>query len=285
MEQRCEATSVEGFVCLVVQLISHGYYFYVRGDTRTERGLSPGEIDERIARKFEANLPKWTQARRRKLGRASVRYVRYGRDWFLFSTYGRHRFFDEHRAVCLGDKHQFEDIREVPIKFQGYSICLCRRGYLKKTPAEKAEHRIRVAARKRALAAGENFERVPRGRRHERWTASVRIEGTRYLALRDEFIGMAVHRSAAYLMMRFYNVPFEPFAPVRQQLATILREVNRARKHVGYDAVPFEAIRFKRKHISAFAPPAELAIAAAHTPVGDSSKAIAGPASQRPAVT
>lgn len=254
MGSPCEATSVEGFVSLVVQLITHGYYFYVRGDTRSQRNLSPREIDQRIVQKFQANQPKWTRSRRRRLGQASVRYVRYGRDWFLFSTYGRHKFFEEHVARRKGEKHEFDDIREVPIKFHGYSICLSKRGYERKTAEERAEHRRKVETRREAQQRGESFDRIPRGRRHQRWTGSVRIERGRYLALRDEFLGMATHWSADKLALRFYSVPFEPFAPVRWQLMTILREVNKTRKHIGYEPVPRECIRAKRKHIPAFKP-------------------------------
>ena len=252
MEHPCVATSVEGFVSLTVQLMTHGYYFYVRGDTRSERKLPPREIDQRIVQKFDANLPRWTRGRRRKLGAASVRYVRYGRDWFLFATYGRHKFFDEHEAARPGGPHQFKDIREVPIKFHGYSICLSKRGYQRKTAEERAEHRRKTAARRNALARGEGPIRVPRGKRHERWVGSVRIDRERYLALRDELVGMATHRSAEKLAAKFYYVPFEPYAPVRWQLHMILREVNQARKHVGYEPVPNDCIRTRRKHVAAF---------------------------------
>ena len=258
MEHPCVATSIEGFVCLVVQLITHGYYFYVQGNTRTERELSPSGIDERIVHKFGANLPKWTRIRRRKQGHAAVRYVRYGKDWFLFATHGKHRFFEEHMAKNPGEPHQFKDIREGSIRFHGYSIGLSKRGFHKKTPEERAEYRACKLAQKRSRRAGEHYEYVPRGRRLERWTGSVRIERGRYLALWDEFLGIATHWSVDRIAKRLYCVPFEPFAPVRRQLLTVLREVNRARRHVGYEPVSTEAIRFKRKHVAAFKPAGEI---------------------------
>ena len=260
MMEPCVATSVGGVVNLIVQLMTHGYFFYVEGNTRpgrSPRDLSPEEIDARIVRKFDANLPKWTRPRRRKLGQANVRYLRYGKDWFLFSTYGKHRFFEEHIARRPGAERSFKDIREESIRFHGYSIGLSRRGFEKKTPEEKAEHQARKLAQKRARDAGEEYAIIPRGRRHERWTGSVRIDRDRFLALRDEFLGIATHWSAERIAKRMYWVPFEPFAPVRQQMMSILREVNRARKHVGYDPVPFEAIRLRRKNIPAFAAPSE----------------------------
>ncbi len=251
-----EATSVEGFVSLVVQLVTHGYYFWVEGSVRNTRGLAPHEIDRRMVEKFDANLPKWKLPRRRKLGKAAVRYVRYGGRWYLFSTYGRSRFFDEHCASTPGQPHQFHDIRERSLRFHGYAIGLTRRGYAKKSRAEcdcwQREKRAWQDARAVTKSTGESFEMLPRGRRHQRWVCRVAIQRERYLALRDELVGMATHRRADYLAKRIYNVPFEPYAPVRQQLASILREVNRARRHVGYEPVPHEAIRFHRRHVAAF---------------------------------
>ena len=61
-----EVTSVEGFVDLVVQLASHGYYFWVQGDVRNRRGLSPEEIDRRQITNFNANLPKRARSYQRE---------------------------------------------------------------------------------------------------------------------------------------------------------------------------------------------------------------------------
>jgi hypothetical protein len=45
----------------------------------------------------------------------------------------------------------------------------------------------------------------------------------------------------------FSKLPFEPYAPVRQQLLIILRAVNRARKAAGLEPVPWTCIRLKRR--------------------------------------
>jgi hypothetical protein len=251
MEIPCEATSVEGFVCLTVQLITHGYHFYVTGDTRNDRNLTPHEIDMRMVRKFDANLPRWQRSRRKAKGLCNVRYVRYGKDWVLFSTAGSGAFFDCHKAGHPGGNHDFKDIREVALKFHGYAISLSNRGFAKKTNAEKDEYR---QAKKRQIDARRHGVSVtlPRGKRHRRWVGRVCITRDRYEGLRAEALGLATHRSAAYLRTWFYNQPFLPYAPVRWQLRTILREVNKSRRHVGYTAVPDDSIRFFMRHVPAF---------------------------------
>ena len=96
MEFPCVATSKEGYVCLVVQLITHGYLFYVSGDTRNDRELAPTEVDRNIVRKFHANLSRGKREVRRQKGKCNCRYVRYGKDWTLWSTKGEGEFFEAH---------------------------------------------------------------------------------------------------------------------------------------------------------------------------------------------
>jgi hypothetical protein len=250
MRLPAEVTSVEGFIDLVVQLASHGYYFWIRGDVRNRRGLSPQEIDRRQIERYNANLPKRARSYQRAKGNASVRYVRYGLEWHLFWTHGKNPVFEKYGPATPGGPAQFHDFRTSPsLKFHGYGMSLTHRGYHKKSPGEKADYRQRKAA---AIAAETDCRTIPRGRRHERWVARVVINEHRYRLLQAELLGMATHRSAEYLRMKFYNVPFTPYAPIRQQLATLLRQVNKARQHVGYDTVPNDCIRFRRKMTSPY---------------------------------
>lgn len=253
MRVPAEVTSVEGFVDLVVQLASHGYYFWVQGSTKNSRGLSAEEIDRRQIERFDANLPKRARSYQREKGNASVRYVRYGRDWWLFWTHGKSSVYEKYKrdGVCL-----FNDFREPPsLKFHGYGISLSRGGYEKKTPEEKQAYR---EAKARAIAAGENHRRIPRGRRHERWVARVVINDERFRMLEAELLGMATHRTADYLAMKFSCVPFLPYAPVKLQLKQLLRHVNKARQHVGYERVPIDCIRYRKKMTSPYRQSEEL---------------------------
>ena len=252
MRLPAEVTSVEGFIDLVVQLASHGYYFWVQGDVRNRRGLSPQEIDRRQIERYNANLPKRARSYHRSKGRASVRYVRYGLEWYLFWTYGKNPVFEKYGLAIPGGPPRFHDFRAFPsLKFHGYGISLARRGYDKKTTEEKADYRRQKVA---AIAAGADYRTIPRGHRHERWVARVVINEDRYRLLQADLLGMATHRSADYLRMKFYNVPFSPYAPIRSQLATLLRQVNKARQHLGYEPVPDDCIRFSRKMTSPYKP-------------------------------
>lgn len=255
MELLCVATSKEGFVCLVVQLITHGYWFYVTGDTRNNRNILPDEIDRNIVRKFDANLSRSRRAVRRKYGKCNCRYVRYGKDWTLWSTKGEGEFFEAHRAKDPNEEHQFFDIREVPLRFHGYQISLSSRGFEKKTADEKAEYRATKEKQKQARESGEEYDYLPRGKRHAKSVGRVCIHADRFAELRAEVLGLAVHRNADYLRNWFFNQPFLPYAPVRWQLKTLLREVNKARRHAfggSFEPVPDDAIRFYMKHVPAF---------------------------------
>ncbi|MCA9173526.1 MAG: hypothetical protein KDB14_03485, partial [Planctomycetales bacterium] len=65
-------------------------------------------------------------------------------------------------------------------------------------------------------------------------------------------LDLATHRSEENLMRELWNLPFEPYAPVRRQLLNIVRAVNRERKTAGFSRIPCDAIRFKRRILKPF---------------------------------
>ena len=71
------------------------------------------------------------------------------------------------------------------------------------------------------------------------------------LRVRDYFL--SVHRSSDNLARALPSLPFEPYAPVRQQLLNILRAVNRSRKAAGFEPVPLSALRLRRRPVPGFA--------------------------------
>jgi hypothetical protein len=80
----------------------------------------------------------------------------------------------------------------------------------------------------------------------------VEIERKVYKELRDFFLDIATHRSVKNLAVGFYQVPFEPYAPVRRQLLLLLREVNRARKRAGFALIPSEVLPLRRRVVRPF---------------------------------
>ena len=117
------------------------------------------------------------------------------------------------------------DIRHVPLRVAGYSISY-RRG-----------------------------NRTREGGPDSRWHTHVEIDRQRYKELRAWFLEIAVHRSAARLAAEFYNLPFEPYAPVRRQMLRLLRLVNAARKRAGYESLPYAVLPLRRRIVRAFEPP------------------------------
>lgn len=204
---RCEAASVEGFVQQLVNYISSGYLFYVTGHVPSRK--DPRELDQKLVAKYDLAISTWARARRKRAGRANVQYLRYGRFFVLIATRGRHRFFDD-------EADQVRDVREVSIKFSGYSIS--------------------------------------RRRSHDgsSWHAHVRIERETYRCLKAHLVDLAVRRSADALAGEFRRVPFEPYAPVRRQLLNILRAANRERKTAGYERLPTSVLRLRRRVVKPF---------------------------------
>ena len=113
---------------------------------------------------------------------------------------------------------QLRDIRVSPIRFMGYSIG-CRR------------------ARQGGL-----------------FHVSVRIHQEAYRELKVRFERMAVQRSVDDLCRDLQTIPYEPYAPVRDQLRCLVRAINRCRKAGGLESVPTTAYRHTRHPVRPFVP-------------------------------
>ena len=118
--------------------------------------------------------------------------------------------------LFAAERKRLRDAREHPIHFAGYSIG-CRRG-----------------------------------RGGGKYHPSVRIRREDYRKLKAHFAQIAVHRAAEDLCQELRAIPFEPYAPVRNQLRGILRLVNRRRKAAGLELLPWDAIRLRRRPVQPF---------------------------------
>lgn len=136
----------------------------------------------------------------RRLAKANVEYLRCGRVSIQIATKGEHQFFREEANM--------RDIRKTPLKFGGYSISFRRDGHLS--------------------AQGNPLQR----------RVHVRIEDTRFKELVAEFEHLACRESADRLAARLYELPYQGYAPVRRQLCTLLRLVNRRRRVAGLGQLP-----------------------------------------------
>jgi hypothetical protein len=168
---------------------------------------------------------------------------RYGLDISKW-TRCRHRKSGAAGVQCLRYPHQFvvlathgehlffeeearnlRDVRVHPIRFLGYSIG-CRRG-----------------------------------RRDQVFHASVRIRQEVYRDLKQRFERLTLHRDVDGLCGALRAIPFEPYAPIRDQIQCIVREVNRRRKAAGMELIAPKVVFRERKPVKPFAaiPPANVA--------------------------
>ena len=107
------------------------------------------------------------------------------------------------------------DIRRVPIKFAGYSIS-CRKG------------------------------------RDGRWHASVRIRAEEYKNLKAYLVNLAAVGTRVRLTKEFDELCREPYAPVRRQLLSTLRAVNRVKARACLELVPASCLRLRRHVVQPF---------------------------------
>ncbi|MBX3394305.1 MAG: hypothetical protein KF841_02955 [Phycisphaerae bacterium] len=88
---------------------------------------------------------------------------------------------------------------------------------------------------------------------HRNRRVCVRIAVDEYARLKAHFLELACRRSEITLAVEFARIRMQPYAPIRAQVLTIWRAVNRTRRAAGYDAVPIEAVPWKRSIVRPFA--------------------------------
>ncbi len=113
------------------------------------------------------------------------------------------------------ERAAIRDVRKTPIRIGGYSIS-ARRG--------------------------------PDGRLH----AHVRIDERQFKDIKAYLLDNAPRCSATVLANLFYEMPFEPYAPVRRQYLHLLRAVNEIRTRAGLKALPVTILPMRRRLVRAF---------------------------------
>lgn len=214
MEYRAVTTSVEGFVQQIACCyLRHGYWFYVSG--HVPPGKDPKQVDRKLISKYNIAVSESTRARRKKVGRANLQYIRHESTFLILATKGEHRFFED-------EADSIRDFRRVPFRYAGYSISY-RRGGRKRNGMPDTE-----------------------------WHSHVEIERRQYLELRAWFAERALRESPDRIERAFQNLPIAVYAPVRRQLLMMLREVNRVRKTAGRSQVDSDALPLKRRVVRPF---------------------------------
>lgn len=91
--------------------------------------------------------------------------------------------------------------------------------------------------------------------RDELWHASVRIEPNGFLALRRRLLNLAKSGTHEQLSRALKQIPYEPYAPVRRQFATLHRAVNRALLIGGREPIHARTLRWHRTRRKSLAGP------------------------------
>ena len=199
--------------------LPHGYWFYATG--RVPENKDPLAVDRTLIEKYGIGISRQARARRKQVGLANMHYLRHARFFVLLATHGLHPFF-EYEAKTI------RDVRRIPIKYSGYSVAYKRGNYRRKLPHEE------------------------KPTTDNKWHSRVQIRRETYAELKAYFLEMATRRSADELGLELHSLPFEPYAPVRQQLLNILRLVNRARKAGHLEPLDSQVLRYRRRIIKPF---------------------------------
>ncbi|MFM7867202.1 MAG: hypothetical protein ACKPHU_23575, partial [Planctomycetaceae bacterium] len=89
---------------------------------------------------------------------------------------------------------------------------------------------------------------IPDGRLHTR----VQIARDVYRDLVAWYEQQACRKSVEELSRELWNLPYEPYAPVRRQFLNLLRIINQHRRTAGQPAVPLDCLRLRRKIVRVF---------------------------------
>ncbi len=226
------ATSRTGFIQQIVSgWVRNGYYFYVQGEVPA--GKDPAKLDEKFLFQYPISISAGQRFSRKKRGVANLAYLRHERNWIVLSTRGR---FDPGGGYLDWRSAEGQNIRNCrngrqPIQFYGYSIYYVQGGYVlnrdKHNPDGPAE-------------------------RDRKYRVRVQISRAAMKELKARFLENARCRREEWFAEEFWKLPYEPYAPVRQQLLGILRQVNAARSAVGMSKLSPEIIRYRREPVKVF---------------------------------
>ena len=208
----CEVRSLNALVKqIAVHTIRWGYWWYVSGVIPPGKSLQ--EIDGKLMNKYTANVSASTRNRRKHAGLANARYYRWGRRFFLFTTLGD-------GPIWESEKVNLRCIRRPPRDFEK------RTGYTGKFPYAPLQ------------VEGYSISYKPGGRTKTgdvdpKWHSHVELDRDCYRNLKADFLETATKRKCHELGMKFYELPYEPYAPLYRQLLKILRDVNQKRRRSG----------------------------------------------------
>jgi hypothetical protein len=96
--------------------------------------------------------------------------------------------------------------------------------------------------------------------------ASVRINRDIFRAMKARYEWAALECSVEQLVLELRALPYEPYAPVRNQMRILLRGINRRRIVAGMESVPETSLRWYRAPVKPFGEPIPQELFEAPTP-------------------
>ncbi|MEM9358649.1 MAG: hypothetical protein AAGB04_20915, partial [Pseudomonadota bacterium] len=209
------ATSRQGYIQQIVSgWVRNGYYFYVQGKLRENKDSE--QFDHKVITRYPVVMKAGRRFSRRQRGVINVAYLRYKKHWIMLATRGKHEetkegFLDWRATEAANIRNCMHG---QPIKVFGYSISYVRGDYV--------------------------LKRIGNGATARDYQYRVRVQISRegMVVLKAFLLGNATSHSEEWLRDQFWNVPYEPYAPVRKQLLNLLRQVNAVRSAAGLSKLP-----------------------------------------------
>ena len=206
-EYRYEAKSIDGFLSQAVRYIACGGHYFYIR-VRVPKGKDPRAVAEKLLDRYDIRKKRWQRKRRHLKETASIHLLQFQELIVIILTKG------EHEAFYADHQDQVRDIRRTALKVFGYSIRY-------------------------------TFSEIER-----RQKVFIRLDAETCRKVKAHMLTIGVwnsYRDKTALEREFRRLPYQPYQPVFAQLCGIAREVNRARRRRGFDAIDLAWITYKRR--------------------------------------
>jgi hypothetical protein len=206
-DYRYEVKSIDGFLSQAVRYIACGGHYFYIR-VKVPDGKDPNAIAEKLLDRYDIRKKRWQRKRRHLKETASIHLLQFQEVIVIMLTKGEHKaFYDDHQS-------QVRDIRRTALKAFGYSI---------RYTLSELEKRHKVF---------------------------IRLDAETNRKVKAHMLTICVwnaYRDSETLEREFRRLPYQAYEPVFAQLLTIARQVNRARRRRGFDAIDLDCITWKRR--------------------------------------
>ena len=205
-EYQYQTRSVAAFISQIVRYIRHGGHYFYVRCLVPE-GKDPEVVATKLIDRYDIRRKRWQRKRRHLKNTASIHYLARNRLFVIMLSRGENKaFYADHGQNVL-------DIRRTALKAFGYSIRF-------------------------------TFSEIEKD-----WKVFVRLDAETYRTVKAHMLAVCVwdsYRDKEHMEREFRRLPYQSYAPVYQQLMSILKQVNRERRRRGFAAIDPNCIRKNR---------------------------------------